>query len=67
MFSLQKGFCRICGKEIEWSVGCWPPYTKKAVCGKECNKELNWRETLSIMGKEYYPDPTEVKDVPEVH
>jgi hypothetical protein len=23
----------------------------------ECLEEMQWRETLSIMGKEYYPKP----------
>ncbi len=31
-------------------------------CGRACYREFNWRTTLSIMGKEYYPDPTPDKD-----
>jgi len=26
-------------------------------CSLECVREMQWRETLSIMGKQYEPDP----------
>ena len=26
-------------------------------CSMECVREMQWRETLSIMGKEYYTKP----------
>jgi len=26
-------------------------------CDEECYREWNWREALSIVGKQYYPDP----------
>lgn len=42
---------------MEWTPNT--PWIKNAVCSKECNDEFHWRETLSIMGKEYYPDPKE--------
>lgn len=57
MFSEQKGFCCICGKEMIWSVGCNIPFSKKGICSRKCNRELDWRESLSICGKAYYPDP----------
>lgn len=60
MYSKQKGYCFVCGKEIEWTVNT--PYIKNAVCGKECNREFIWRETLSIMGKEYYSEPEKVDE-----
>lgn len=55
MYSKQKGYCRICGIEMLWTPNT--PWIKNVVCGKECNREFHWRETLSILGKEYYPDP----------
>lgn len=57
MFSNQKGYCRVCGAEMLWNVGSSIPYSGLGVCGKECCQEYHWRETLSILGKEYYPDP----------
>ncbi len=35
-------------------------FYKGTVCSEECGKEMQWKETLYIMGKEYYPQP--VKD-----
>lgn len=32
------------------------------VCSMKCNREMGWRETLSIMGKEYKPDPEPYKE-----
>ncbi len=58
-YSKQKFFCNICGKEM---LVCFSaPYAAR-FCGRACYKEFNWRTTLSIMGKEYYPDPTPDKD-----
>lgn len=55
---MTKLFCCICGKEFECSVGSSVHgYFKQACCTRECLDEKQWRETLSIMGKEYYPDP----------
>ncbi len=31
-------------------------------CGAECYDEFKWRETLSIMGKQYYPRGTKLHD-----
>ena len=30
---------------------------KGEVCDRNCFKELEWRKILSLLGKEYYPDP----------
>jgi hypothetical protein len=49
MYSKQKGYCRICGEAMMWTPNT--PYIKNAVCSKKCHREFNWRETLSIMGK----------------
>lgn len=57
MSSNQKGYCRVCGTEMLWNVDHSIPYAHLGVCGKECCQEYHWRETLSICGKDYYPDP----------
>jgi len=31
-------------------------------CSIECLREFKWRETLSIMEKDYYPDPRVFED-----
>lgn len=52
-FSKQKVFCQACGKEFETDFLTF----KGMVCGLSCFKELEWRKVLSILRKEYYPDP----------
>jgi len=58
-YSKQNWFCNCCGKpqfsEIPRSLGS----THKC-CSMECVREMAWRETLSIMGKEYYKQEIEV-------
>ena len=56
LFSPQKWFCNCCGKEMNTP----PCHSMRAaykyrVCGLECYEEMCWKDTLSIMGKEYYP------------
>jgi len=36
--------------------------SKFKVCSRVCLREIRWRETLSIMGKEYCPDPEPYKE-----
>lgn len=51
-------FCCICGRRYECSVGNTSKgYVKQACCSHPCLAEKDWRETLSTMGKDYYPDP----------
>jgi hypothetical protein len=33
------------------------------VCDRKCAREMDWRETLSILGKEYYPDPKPYEEI----
>ncbi len=52
MYSKQKCFCNACGIEMFEKL----PHIigkKWKVCSSNCLKEMNWRETLSIMGEEY--------------
>lgn len=56
IYSKQKFYCNACGKE------CFIEATAMLgrhwrVCSIECIREAQWRETLSIMGVEYYPNP----------
>lgn len=64
MMSKQKFFCNCCGKEM--FVTCTQVMGSKflgwRVCSSACVREIRWRETLSIMGKEYYPDPEPYKE-----
>ena len=65
LYSKQQFFCNCCGKEMHciWAdlLGGGPTM-KWRTCSIKCLREIRWRETLSIMGKEYYPDPTEYKE-----
>ena len=64
-FSKQTFFCNACGKEM-YTDCCGMmgggPTLKWRVCSAKCIREVRWRETLSIMGKEYYPDPEPYKE-----
>lgn len=53
LFSKQEVYCQGCGKKFETTFSM---YGGKA-CGYPCFKEIEWKKVLSIMGKEYYPDP----------
>jgi hypothetical protein len=53
-YSKQKIFCNCCGKEMFIEIP--KVYGRNfRVCSIECVKEIQWRETLSICGKEYQP------------
>lgn len=56
IFSNQKWFCICCGKEL-FSPFVHAMGRKYKVCSYECLREMDWRETLCIMGKDYYPQP----------
>lgn len=45
-------YCRVCGI---WSVPPYPGYYRDAVCSKACFDEWQWRDTLHIVRKPYYP------------
>jgi hypothetical protein len=45
--------CCICGADIDGMRG----YGQSRVCDQECSDEMEWRKTLAIMGKKYYPKP----------
>lgn len=51
-FSSMKFYCNACGKECNckatWAIGRdWK------VCSVDCLSEIQWRVTLSLLGKEY--------------
>ncbi len=51
-YSKQKIFCNACGIEMFQEIPA--VYGKNfKVCSAECNLEMNWRYTLSIMNQEY--------------
>jgi hypothetical protein len=54
MYSKQVIYCNACGKRMVTEI---PKVFGREFkcCSSECIQEMQWRETLSIMGKEYYP------------
>ena len=45
-------FCAICRTLFDWQ----KRYGREGCCCcKRCNDEFEWRRTLSILDKEYYP------------
>ena len=53
IFSEQEVYCQGCGKKFKTNFQKFGG----RVCSMECSQELGWKRTLSILGKEYYPDP----------
>ena len=51
LFSNQQVHCNVCGKPFETQFRLYDG----RFCSQECCDEYNWRKTLSIMGKAYYP------------
>lgn len=60
IYSNQTWFCNACGREHFSPLP--RAYGGRAfkVCDKLCHDEIEWRDVLSIQGKEYYPKPVEV-------
>ena len=54
LFKKQKAFCMICGEPFMSNYG---KGLKSSTCSEECLQEWEWRHTLYVMGKNYYPDP----------
>lgn len=56
IYSTQKMYCTICGSEYAWT--CNHGWERSRACSRECHKEWDWREALSLLGKSYYPRPS---------
>ena len=54
-FSFMRVYCPICRQEMD---GMKPYGSKSNCCGKKCNDEWMWRETLAILGKPPRPQET---------
>ena len=57
LFEKQPVFCSNCGKSTMEVVES----RRWITCSNECREELDWKSTLSTMGKEYYPKKKELK------
>lgn len=55
-FSTQKMYCTICGSQYAWA--CNHGFTNSRTCSVDCHREFEWRETLSMMGRSYYLQPS---------
>lgn len=54
MFSRNDVRCCICQEGMDYQ----QRYGRESCCcSQACWNEFEWRQTLSILGKEYYPDP----------
>lgn len=52
IFGYMKVYCPICKVECNGM----KTYGKEShTCSKECHEEWEWRKTLAILNKEYYP------------
>lgn len=49
-FRLQWIYCSNCGREYEGA-------PRTLTCSEKCAADLQWKWTLYIVGKEYYPRP----------
>jgi hypothetical protein len=63
-YSPQEWYCNNCGKRMDT-----PPCTAMIggfmlgykVCSAECSREMQWKDTLSLLGKPYRPQLEEKK------
>jgi hypothetical protein len=57
LYSQQKCYCNACGCVMYMPL--LDVMGKKwRVCSLTCLHEMEWRETLSIRGSDYYPNPS---------
>ena len=58
IYSKQKIFCNACGIEI---LSEFPKIIGRQfkVCSMKCLKEIEWRNTLSIINQEYHEEPND--------
>lgn len=61
LFCEQPAYCLNCGKPFMTNF----QFYKGTVCSEECGKEMQWKETLYIMGKEYYQQPVKDEETPD--
>ena len=63
LFSKQLIHCVNCG------VAIYRVVVDRTVqfCSEECREMFDWKHTLSIMGKAYYPKPETIKGVGDFH
>lgn len=62
LHSKQIWYCTNCGTKQDEQMVHPGPYGKEwKCCGKECHDEIQWKLTLSIMGKEYHQRTTTVQ------
>lgn len=54
MFSAQTIYCNACGKRMKVELPNVIGRDYKC-CSIECLEEMQWREALSTLGREYYP------------
>jgi hypothetical protein len=54
LYSKQEWFCNNCGRKM-FSAPCNAIGRRYIVCSTDCHNEMQWKDTLSIMGKDYYP------------
>lgn len=62
MYSYMKVYCPICREPFNGMEG-YGRIDATRCCNKECYQEWEWRKTLAILGKEYYPDPRKEQNV----
>lgn len=62
LYSKQEWFCNNCGRKM-FSVphkAILAGYGNKySVCSIECSREMQWKQGLSILGQDYYPQDVE--------
>jgi hypothetical protein len=58
LFKKQPAYCSMCGLKDDYEFD----RTRPIICSEDCWEEFNWRYTLHVMGKDYYPKPKKEND-----
>lgn len=61
-YTPQLWFCNACGRDMGHTSPVRALGRRFRVCSMPCAREMLWRETLSLQGKAYYPNPDPWKE-----
>jgi hypothetical protein len=61
IYAIHEMHCTVCGRKYPWRTNYG--FSKTRTCSVMCHREFDWRDVLSIMGKEYYPRTPDAEEL----